>query len=63
MSTKEFAGVPLRCSKCGLPFARVQNGVLIIESKHRGETHVNVIAVADLAELAGIVRHDDESGS
>lgn len=63
MSAKEFAGVPLRCSKCGLPFARVQNGVLIIESKHRGETHVNVIAVADLAELAGIVRHDNESGS
>lgn len=63
MSAKEFAGVPLRCSKCGLPFARVQNGVLIIESKHRGETHVNVIAVADLAELAGIVRHDNESDS
>jgi hypothetical protein len=63
MSVKAFAGIPLRCSKCGLPYARVQNGVLIIESKHRGETHVNVIALADLAELAGIVKHDDESDS
>jgi hypothetical protein len=63
MSGKAFAGIPLRCSKCGLPFARVQNGVLIVESKHRGETHVNVIPLAHLIELAGIVKHDDESDS
>lgn len=63
MSIKRFAGVPLRCSECGLPFARIQNGVLIVESKHNGETHVNVITIAAIAELAGIVKHDDESDS
>ena len=42
----------LRCSECGLPWGRVENGVLIVESRHHGETHVNVIPVADLARLA-----------
>ena len=62
MSAKVFAGIPLRCT-CGLPYARVLNGVLIVESKHRGETHVNVISITDLAELAGIVKHDDDNQS
>lgn len=62
MSAKVFAGIPLRCT-CGLPYARILNGVLIVESKHRGETHVNVISLADLAELAGIVKHEDDDQS
>lgn len=41
-------GLVLRCTCCGLPFATVQNGVVVIQSKHHGETHTNVVAVAEL---------------
>lgn len=39
------------CSCCKLPFARIQNGVLIIESRHHGEKHTNVIALAELLRM------------
>jgi hypothetical protein len=39
------------CSCCRLPLARIQNGVLIIESRHHGERHTNVIALAELVQL------------
>ena len=41
----------LRCSDCHLPFARVQEGVLIIESKHDRVKHMNVIRLEDVVEL------------
>lgn len=37
-----------RCYKCDLPFARLQNGSIVIESRHHGEKHVNSISVWDL---------------
>jgi hypothetical protein len=40
----------LRCTVCGLPWARIENGVLIVESRHHGERHVNVIPVTVLQE-------------
>lgn len=43
--------IVLRC-QCGLPWGRLSNGVLIIESRHHGQTHTNVIAVAELQRLA-----------
>jgi len=36
---------PLPCSRCGLPTGRIENGVLIIESRHHGQTHRNVYAL------------------
>lgn len=42
---------PFRCRVCGLPFARLQNGSLLVESKHHGEKHVNVVSVWDLVLL------------
>jgi hypothetical protein len=42
----------LRCAICRLPFAKLRNGVLIVESRHHGAVHVNVIAVHELARLA-----------
>ena len=39
----------LRCSCCNVPWARLENGVLIVEAKHHGERHVNVVPVGDLA--------------
>lgn len=43
--------VLLRCGQCGLPWAKVQNGVLVVESRHHGERHVNVIALEELFKL------------
>jgi hypothetical protein len=41
----------LRCRYCGLPFAALQNGVLIIESKHNSTKHVNVLTLEVLQQL------------
>jgi len=40
--------VVLYCTTCGLPWARIENGVLIVESRHHGERHVNVMPIMDL---------------
>lgn len=36
---------------CKLPFLRLQGKCLIIESRHRGETHTNVVSLEDLIRL------------
>ncbi len=41
----------LRCSCCGLPFARLQHGCIVVESKHSGEKHVNAVAVDELVKM------------
>ncbi len=38
----------LRCGQCGLPWAKVCNGVLLVESRHHGDRHVNAIALEEL---------------
>ncbi len=52
-----------QCSCCKLPFARIQNGVLIIESRHHGEKHTNVISLADLIQLIYGVDASDKQNS
>lgn len=44
--------VILRCACCGLPFAKLRDGYIEIESKHHGGAHVNRLSVATLAELS-----------
>ena len=46
--------VDLRCRICDVPFATLQNGAIVIESRHHGQKHINTIAIADL--LAYICR-------
>jgi len=41
----------LRCPDCGLPFACVRDGVLVIESRHSGVKHINAIRLEDVVEL------------
>lgn len=43
--------IVLRCAICHLPWAKIRNGVLIVESRHHGAVHVNVIAVDELARV------------
>ena len=52
-ATGQEAGIPLRCPACGLPFAVVRDGALVIQSKHHGDTHINSIPLAELARLLG----------
>jgi len=41
----------VRCKDCQLPFARVLNGLLVIESRHGGMKHTNSIRLEDVVEL------------
>lgn len=41
----------LRCAECGTPVAALQNGCLVIESKHHGEKHVSAFSVWELLLL------------
>lgn len=34
--------------QCGLPFARIEGACLVVETKHRGETHTCSISLTDL---------------
>lgn len=43
--------IVLRCSCCGLPYARLQGSTLVIQSKHHGEQHTNTITVDELMKL------------
>lgn len=44
----------LRCRTCGIPFAALQNGAIVVESRHHGQRHTNTIAIVDL--LASVCR-------
>lgn len=51
-----MSDVVLRCGQCGLPWAKISNGVLVVESRHHGDRHVNVISLAELERLWGAAR-------
>lgn len=50
-SAAHTAAHALPCDKCRLPYARVQNGCLVIESRHHGEIHTNAIPLAQVRAL------------
>jgi hypothetical protein len=54
--------VVLRCGVCGLPWAKVQNGVLIVESHHHSDKHVNVMPLDELQRLADDAQHQERAG-
>jgi len=43
----------LNCVQCGKPFAVLRDGVLRIQSVHRGEKHYNEITLEQIQELLG----------
>lgn len=43
--------IVLKCSCCDLPFATIQRGVLMVNSRHHGDKHVNVVTIRDLIEM------------
>ena len=38
----------IRCDHDGLKMAEVQDGHLILRTKHHGETHIKIVAMAEL---------------
>lgn len=38
----------LRCAKCNLPFAHLQDGDLVIQSRHHGAAHINRVSLEEL---------------
>ncbi len=42
------AGQAIRCDHDGLKMAEIQDGHLILRSKHHGETHVKVVRLVGL---------------
>ena len=44
------------CQGCNLPYASIQNGVVVVESKHHGDTHKNHIPLLTPPFLAEVVR-------
>ena len=45
------AGQAIRCDHDGLKMAEIQDGHLILRSKHHGETHVKVVRLAGLVAV------------
>ena len=43
----------IRCDHDGLKMAEIQDGYLILRSKHHGETHVKVVRLAGLVSVTG----------
>lgn len=43
--------VKLRCASCGVAYAELQNGCLVVQSRHHGEIHVNVLPVSKLVKM------------
>lgn len=43
--------IVLKCDCCDLPFATIQRGVLMVNSRHHGDKHVNVIGLRDLIQM------------
>lgn len=41
----------IKCGDCHQPYARVHDGVLVIESRHGGVKHTNSIRLEDVVQL------------
>ena len=46
------------CSCCNLPFAKLQFGRLVIQSKHHGDDHTNGLELQDLERILELLRKD-----
>lgn len=49
----------LICTCCNLPFARLQFGRLVVQSKHYTEPHTNALTLDDLKRLVAVLEEND----
>jgi hypothetical protein len=52
--------IVLKCACCDLPFATIQRGVLMVNSRHHGDKHVNVVTLQDLIQWLRTIEHEPE---
>ena len=50
----------LLCSCCNLPFAKLQFGRIVIESKHHGYLHTNAVSLDDLENILELLRNGSD---
>jgi hypothetical protein len=48
----------LLCACCDLPFARMQFGRLVIQSRHHGDEHTNALDLEELQSILELIRQD-----
>ncbi len=46
------------CSCCNLPFAKLQSGRLVIQSKHHSDNHSNALDYQDLERILELMCKD-----
>jgi hypothetical protein len=46
------------CSCCNLPFAKLQFGRLVIQSRHHGDDHTNALDQEDLQSILELIHQD-----
>jgi hypothetical protein len=46
------------CSCCNLPFAKLQFGRLVIQSRHDGDDHTNALGLEELQSILELIRQD-----
>ena len=49
----EQTSLVLLCAACGLPWARVLDGKLVVTSRHHGSRHANGVDLDDLQRAIG----------
>lgn len=52
--------VPIRCDECNTPVAELRGEVLVIRSRHFGQTHVTTIPLRQLLVQCGILQMPSE---
>ena len=51
----------LLCTCCDLPFARLQFGRLVVESKHHGDVHTNALTLENLEKILELLRRGSDT--
>ena len=50
----------LLCSCCNLPFAKLQFGRLVIQSRHHGDDHTNALDLGELTDILELIRQESD---
>ncbi len=50
----------LICACCNLPFARLQFGKLVVQSKHYSDSHTNGLTLDDLKKILAALEGEDD---
>ncbi len=55
------SGFVILCGCCNDPFARVQEGRLVITSRHKSQAHTNGLSLEELKNLVEVIERQNSS--